>query len=284
VWQRDGMADERIGFIGLGAMGAPMARRLVDAGYKVTVWNRTRSRGEPLAAAGARVAATPAEVGRAADVTITMVSDATALEAVAGDVLDGGSVLVDMSTVGPQAIVALAERVRPDGGLLDAPVLGSVPQATEGTLRIFVGGDAGLVRRVEPVLAVLGEPVHVGPLGSGAAAKLVANSTLFGVLAVLGEAIALGEGLGLPRDTVFDVLATTPLADQAERRRGAIEDGSYPTRFSLSLALKDADLVLGGTGHDLRAAAAARSWLADADEAGLGALDYTAVLRHIVDG
>src|SRR5439155_143956 len=115
--------------------------------------------------------------------------------------------------------------------------------------------------------------------GTGAAAKLVANSTLFAVIAALGEAIALGEKLGISRDKVFEVLAATPLAAQAERRRSALEQDSYPPRFKLSLARKDAELLVEaakGAGVDLRLAEAARSWLADAERAGLGDLDYSA--------
>jgi 3-hydroxyisobutyrate dehydrogenase-like beta-hydroxyacid dehydrogenase len=280
-----------IGFIGLGAMGAPMAQRLVNAGHQLTVWNRTRSRCEPLAASGARIAATPADASRAGEIVITMISDSTALRAVTGGAegalagLRPRSVLVDMSTVGPDAILDLAQQVPSGVGLLDAPVLGSVAEARAGSLRIFVGGEEALVSEVRTVLEVLGGPVHVGPLGHGAAAKLVANSTLFGALCILGEAIALGEGLGLSRDAVFEVLAATPVAAQAERRRPAIDDASYPPRFTLALARKDADIILTAAAEaalDLRVAAAARSWLVDADEAGWGALDYTAVLAGLL--
>jgi 3-hydroxyisobutyrate dehydrogenase/2-hydroxy-3-oxopropionate reductase len=191
-----------------------------------------------------------------------------------------------MSTVGPRAVHGLARELPAEIGLADAPVLGSVTEAEAGSLRIFVGGDAELFGRIRPVLAVLGDPLYVGELGSGAAAKLVANSTLFAVICALGEAIALGEGLGLSRETVFDVLAATPLAAQAERRRRAIESASYPQRFKLSLARKDAELVLAAAkeaGVDLRLAEAARTWFAEAEEAGLGALDYSAVFARLLD-
>jgi 3-hydroxyisobutyrate dehydrogenase-like beta-hydroxyacid dehydrogenase len=280
-----------VAFLGLGAMGAPMARRLVDAGHALTVWNRTPSRSEPLVAAGARLADTPAAASEQSEIVITMVSDARALRAVCdGPVgalagLRSGSVLVEMSTSGPDAVRDLAARLPSGTGLLDAPVLGSVPEAREGSLRIFVGGDDALLQRARPVLEVVGEPVHVGPLGSGIAAKLVANSTLFAVLGALAEAIALGEAAGLTREVVFDVLAATPLGAQAERRRPAVETRSYPARFTLSLARKDADLVAGAAqqlGLDLRVADAARSWLVGAEAAGLGALDYSAVLAYVL--
>jgi 3-hydroxyisobutyrate dehydrogenase-like beta-hydroxyacid dehydrogenase len=280
-----------VAFLGLGAMGAPMARRIVLAGHDVTVWNRTAARAEPLAAAGARVGATAAEAARAADVVVTMLSDASALEAVTrGEdgvlgALRRGAVLVEMSTAGPAAIAELAARMPPGAALVDAPVLGSVTEASEGSLRIFVGGEQDAYERVAPLLDTLGDPVRVGPLGSGAAAKLVANSTLFAVVAALGEAIALGDAYDLPRDVVFDVLERTPLGPQAGRRRESIETRTHPPRFTLALARKDAELVAAAAGEreaDLRVANAAMSWLVEADDAGLGAHDYSAVLAHIL--
>lgn len=138
------------------------------------------------------------------------------------------------------------------------------------------------------MLEALGTPQHVGELGAGAAAKLVANSTLFSVLGALGEAISLGEGLGLSRETIFGVLSGTPLGGQAERRRAVLESDDDPeTRFALALARKDAGLVTAAAeqaGRDLRVAAAAERWLADAVDAGHGEDDYSVVLRTIVGG
>jgi 3-hydroxyisobutyrate dehydrogenase len=132
---------------------------------------------------------------------------------------------------------------------------------------------------------VLGSPLHVGGLGAGTAAKLVANNVLFGVLGVLGESLALGRSLGLRTDRLFAVLDTTPIAAQAHRRRGLIDSGEYPTRFALSLARKDARLIAGvarTSELDLRLATAALSWLESAVDAGLGDQAYTAVLGHVL--
>src|SRR5436309_1007475 len=129
-------------------------------------------------------------------------------------------------------------------------------------------------------------PLDAGPLGSGAAAKLVANSTLFGTIGVLGEALALADALGLSRNTAFDVLSRSPLGEQAERRREAIEAGDYRPRFPISLAHKDAELVAAAAAAsriDLRLAEAARSWLADADTASWGERDYAAVVAWILE-
>lgn len=279
-----------IAFVGLGAMGGRVARRLLDAGHQVLAWNRTPARIAELA--GATAAPSPAAAAAGADVVMTMVSDPSALRAVT-EGPDGvaagagrGTTVIEMSTVGPAAVARLAS-VLPDGvGLLDAPVLGSLSEVESGALTIFIGGPAALAERWTALLATLGTPLHVGQLGAGAAAKLVANSTLLGVLGVLGEAVALADGLGLSRAATHQVLAVSPLAAQAQRRLPAVESGQYPLRFALSLARKDAALVAdaaAGAGAQMRLAAAALAWLADAEAAGKGQQDYTAVLGHIID-
>lgn len=281
----------KVAVIGLGAMGSRMAYRLMDAGHAITVWNRTPSRVDPLAARGATVAASPAEAASQVDVAITMVANPAALQAVtegpegvaAG--IAGSATLVEMSTVGPDAVSRLAS-VLPDGvGLLDAPVLGSLAEAESGALTIFVGGPAPLAEQWQPLLAVLGTPLYVGPRGAGAAAKLVANSTLFGVLGILGEALALARGLGLSDEAAFAVLAATPLAAQAQRREPAIASGQYSPRFPLALAHKDATLVIeaaAALGIDMRLGRAAQTWLADAAATGWANQDYTAILARIL--
>jgi 3-hydroxyisobutyrate dehydrogenase-like beta-hydroxyacid dehydrogenase len=280
-----------VAVIGLGAMGSRMAGRFLDAGHGLVVWNRTTGRTAELIDLGAEAAETPAEAARLAEAVITMVSDPSALREVtegpAGVVAgaDASTTVIQMSTVGPEAVSRLASALPAGTGLLDAPVLGSVAEAESGSLQVFLGGPADLVGRWTPLLSTVGRPVHLGPLGAGSAAKLVANSTLFGVLGVLGEALALARALGLSSDAAFEVLAVTPLAAQAERRRPSIESGDYPTRFSLSLARKDADLIRDAAesvGAELRLGAAARAWLAEAEAAGWGERDYSAMLAHIL--
>jgi 3-hydroxyisobutyrate dehydrogenase-like beta-hydroxyacid dehydrogenase len=271
-------------------MGARIARRLLDAGHELSVWNRSAAKAEPLTALGAAAAPSPAEAACRAEVVITMVADPAALAAVTEgrDGVAAGvgaqTTVVQMSTVGPAATARLASALPAETGLLDAPVLGSRDEAEAGTLQIFAGGPEELVERWTPLLATLGSVVHVGPVGAGTAAKLVANTTLVGVIGVLGEALAVGKGLGLSRESLFEVLATTPLAAQAERRRAAFESGDYPPRFTLSLARKDADLIVAAAGAasvDVRLVEAARSWLAEAEAAGAGRDDYSAVLARI---
>jgi 3-hydroxyisobutyrate dehydrogenase-like beta-hydroxyacid dehydrogenase len=267
----------RIAVLGLGAMGSRIARRLLDAGHDVVVWNRTLEK----AAGFPEIAPSPAAAAAEADAVITMLANPQALREVSRDIAP--RTLIEMSTVGPAAIHELAAALPAETDLLDAPVLGSRAEAEAGTLQIFVGATPELYSKWAPLFEPLGTPHHLGGLGAGAAAKLVANLTLVGTLTLLGEAVRLADRLGLSRDAAFEVLATTPIAAQAERRREALETNEFPPRFPLSLAHKDAELVVAAAA-DLRLAQAARSWLADADQASWGERDYSALLAWILGG
>ena len=282
-----------VGVVGLGAMGSRMARRLLDAGHELVVWNRTAEKATDLVALGASAAKRPAEVARRADAVMTMVADPSALR----DVSEGpdgmaaaatpSTTVIEMSTVGPAAVERLASVLPEGSALLDAPVLGSLSEAESGSLKIFAGGPASLYERWAPLLSELGSVLHVGPLGTGAGAKLIANTTLFSVIGALDEALALARALGLPQDKAFEVLKATPLAAPAERRRPSIESGDYPPRFVLSLARKDVDLILdaaGSGGADLRLIEAMRTWLKEAEKSGSGDRDYSSVLDLIING
>lgn len=280
-----------VAVVGLGGMGTAIATRLLEAGHDVVVWNRSPEKVAPLVERGGLTAATPAEAAARADALITSVADQAALRAVSGgaDGFAAGAhpslLVLEMSTVGPAAIADLRTTLPEQTALIDAPVLGSRSEAADGTLTVFAGGSASDIERARPLLAQLGIVVHVGALGSGAAAKLVANATLFGTLALLGEAIAFARGLGLSDAEVYDVLKATPLAAQAERRRRVIDAGDYRPRFALRLARKDVELIRAAAtaaGTELRVVDAAGAWLVDAEAAGFGELDYTALLARIV--
>jgi 3-hydroxyisobutyrate dehydrogenase-like beta-hydroxyacid dehydrogenase len=280
----------KLAFIGLGLMGTPMATRLLEAGHDVTVWNRTAEKTEPLTDRGAAAAATPMAAVAGADAAITMVTNAAALEQVVfgengvATALAPGQLLIDMSTVGPDAVRSIASRLADGVAMVDAPVRGSVPQATTGRLAIYVGADEACFARVQPILAPLGTLHHVGGLGAGAATKVVVNSTLGAAIAAFGEALALGDDFGLERSVVLDVLSDTPIASTVEAKRANVESGNYPASFKLSLALKDLNLVVqiaGRSGRRLDLAAASRDWLRQAAEAGAGDLDYSAVIPTI---
>jgi 3-hydroxyisobutyrate dehydrogenase-like beta-hydroxyacid dehydrogenase/putative methionine-R-sulfoxide reductase with GAF domain len=282
---------DSVAVLGLGAMGSRIATRLLDSGRRVVVWNRTREKSEELRRRGAETAQTPALAVASVAVAVTMLADPDALLAVVqgpdgiAEALRPDQTLVEMSTVGPSAVMRVRDAVTAGVSVVDAPVLGSIDEAEAGSLVIFVGATEDDATRLHPLLTELGQPLHVGPPGAGAAAKLVANSTLFGSLAVLGEALSLADRLGLERDVVFDVLSRTPIAGQAERRRAALASSSYPRRFGLSLARKDAALVAeegARAGTDLRVAQAALSWLTAAEAGGAGNSDYTALLETIL--
>jgi HAD superfamily hydrolase (TIGR01450 family) len=268
-----------------------MATRLLNSGYELIVWNRSREKALPLLERGAVMADTPAEAAARAAVLITMLADPAALRAVTeGEqgIAAGATAsltVIEMSTVGPAGVAWLSAALPAGVGLLDAPVLGSVEAAETGSLVIVVGGTKTRVERWRELLSTLGSPIHVGPLGSGQAAKLVANASHFATLATLGEVIALARGLRLSHHALYEVLAATPLAAQAQRRQAAIEDGDYPPRFPLALACKDAELIHQAAvagGVQLRVGEVAASWFRDAEAEGRGDRDYTAVLATIL--
>ena len=179
----------KVAVVGLGAMGSRIATRLLTAGHDLVVWNRSPEKLDPLLAQGAVVAVTPAEAATRADVLITMVAGPEALRAVSDgrDGLFAGAgaplTVIEMSTVGPAAVLELARKLPAGVTLVDAPVLGSTAAAEAGTLTVFAGGPDDVVVAVRPLLERLGTVHHVGKLASGAAAKLVANAALLGSVA-----------------------------------------------------------------------------------------------------
>jgi 3-hydroxyisobutyrate dehydrogenase-like beta-hydroxyacid dehydrogenase len=275
-----------IAFVGLGQMGLPMAGRLLDAGYDLVVWNRTAEKAEPLVARGARLVETPADAARQSEVVITMLASPDALEEVVfgpgglAEGMDEGHTLIEMSTVGPDVVRDLAERVPDDVDVIDAPVLGSVPQATDGSLKIFVGAETELFEEWTPLLETIGRPIYLGPPGSGAAMKLVTNSILGALMTGLAEALTLSDAFALEQSTVLDILAESPIGVTVRSKRELIESGHFPANFKLSLAAKDLRLVSAtaeSAGLALPLATAARAWFDLADSQGLGGLDYSAV-------
>lgn len=281
----------KLAFLGLGQMGTPMATRLLGAGHDVIVWNRTSAKTRPLVDLGAAAAATPAEAVAGVDAAITMVANPQALQDVLFDDADGvvdalrpGQRLIDMSTVGVETIRSVAGQLPGYVTLVDAPVRGSVPQATAGTLAIYVGATRDAFDAVQPLLAPLGTPHHVGGPGAGAATKMVVNLVLGVAITAFGEALALGGRLGLDRATLLDVLAESPIGTTVKTKRANVESGDYPPSFKLRHALKDVRLATetAQPGQDLAVAAAARGWFEQAETAGAEDLDYSAVIATIV--
>ena len=281
----------KIGFLGLGEMGSPMAGRLLQAGHEVVVWNRSADRTAPLAQQGAAVAASPAKAAAGRDFVITMLATPEALEQVMfgaeglAPALSAGQILIDMSTVGPDEVRSAASRLPKGTSLVDAPVRGSVPAATSGRLDIFVGATDEDYERVRPILETLGSVRHTGGPGSGAAMKLVANLALGAAMVTLGEALSLGDSLELGRSIVLDVLADSPIGPIVKVKRANVESGQFAPTFKLRHAEKDLRLVTetaAARGRDLKQAKANRAWLDEAAEHGAADLDFSAVVATIV--
>jgi 3-hydroxyisobutyrate dehydrogenase len=271
-------------------MGTPMASRLIAAGHDVTVWNRTADRTAALAQQGAAVARSPKAAGAGADFVITMLATPEALEQVlfgtAGLAfgLSPGQIVIDMSTVGLDEVLSVAARLPEAVSFVDAPVRGSVPQATAGKLDIFVGANVGDYERVRPILQSLGSVRRMGGLGSGAAMKLVANLTLGAAIVALGEALSLGESFALDRHALLDALTESPIGPIVAAKRANVESGEFTPSFKLQLAAKDLRLVMeagAARGRELKQAKANRAWLDEAAKRGAADLDFSAVVLTI---
>jgi 3-hydroxyisobutyrate dehydrogenase-like beta-hydroxyacid dehydrogenase len=278
-----------VGFAGIGRMGLAMARNLLAAGFPLVVWNRTAERCVPLVDAGARAAAEPRGLADA-EVVVTMVSDGDAarsvlLESGLLDELRRGSIVLEMSTIGPAAVAELAAEAERGGvRLLDAPVSGSVSVAEAGELFAMVGGDREAYARGAPVLdAMTKGHVLLGPSGAGAAMKLAVNAMVAVTNESLAETLALAERFGIARERAYDVLAGGVLASPfVLYKRGAfLSPDTEPVAFTTALILKDVSLALdlaAGLGVRLPAAAAASGVLEEALRNGLADADMASVM------
>ncbi|MER7456771.1 NAD(P)-binding domain-containing protein [Micromonospora sp. NPDC126480] len=251
------LAMDAVALLGTGTMGTAIGRRLLATGQRLTVWNRTRARADPLVAAGARATGAAAEAVRDADVVITMLTDATAVREVLGaaaGALRPGAHVVEMSTIGPRATRDLARLLPATVPLVDAPVAGSAGAAEAGRLVVLAGGAPAALDRVAPVLDRLGTVRRCGGPGSGAALKLVLNTALVTGVTAVADALAVAAAAGVDRRTAIEALATGPLSGAVAR---ATTTGAA---FAVALAAKDARLALAALGDDapapvLRAAA-----------------------------
>ncbi len=240
-----------IGFIGMGHMGSHMAPRLIDAGYHLTIYDRTREKAQAIA--GATVAETPKEAAAHSEVIISIVTDDAALDEVMlgpNGALAGthtGSVIIDMSTVSPRASRQLFQAAKAKGvAMLDAAVSGSVPQVEQVSLVIFVGGEQETYEQCQPILAILGQSsFYMGSSGMGTTMKLVVNTLLGLGMQALAEAIALGEKAGISQEVLLDVLGQTAVLTPGQKSKLAnVKHGQYPTQFALSLQQKDLRLII----------------------------------------
>ncbi len=280
-----------LGFVGLGVMGGRIAKRLLDAGHRVTGYNRTASKARWLVDAGMRLAGTPREAARASEIVFSMVADTAALATVTDGpdgVLAGlgaGQVYVEMSTVSPAASRALAQRVAETGArMLDAPVSGSVATLEQGRLSIMVGGDRETFDRVRPVLLDIGPTVtYVGPNGQAALMKIATNLNVAVQTLAFCEAVLLAEKGGIPREVAVRVLLASAIASPMLGYRGPfVLEMPEEAWFDVDMMQKDLLLALDAgraLGVPLPTTAVTNEFLTAARALGLEEQDFAAVFQ-----
>ena len=283
-----------LGFVGLGLIGSRIVKRLLDAGHQVLGYNRTLAKAESLIQAGMQWQDSPRAVAQAADITFSMVMDTAALSSITeGDDgilagLSAGKIYVDMSTVSPRLTRDLARRVADSGAdMLDAPVSGSVPAVESGTLTIYVGGDAKVLEKVQPVFEQLSQKViHVGENGQAVSMKIAINLNLPIQLVSLFESVLLAERSGIPRTVALDSLLNSVAASPAMKYRAPFMlKMPEEVWFSAAMMKKDIKLALElgeETGVSLQTAKLVDEMLDKAIDMGWGDEDF-AVLYKVVE-
>ena len=285
------MERHRIGFIGLGSMGLGMASNLAESGYELAVYNRTRTKSEEVGKLGARVADSPADAAREADVVMLSLADQHVVESmlhgddgVFGSLREGGYV-VDMSTVPPGFARDLAARASEAGyHALDACVLGNPQHSREGDLRVMVGGAEEDFQTIEPVLQTLGKEItYLGGNGMGATMKLVLNMLMGVQMPALAEAVVFGERAGLPRQKILEMIAASGYSSPVMKFRcGMMGRRAFQqAAFKLGLMRKDMMLVLSESqelGVPMPVSESAYAMLTAANQQGLGDFDVAAIL------
>ncbi|MGW0615444.1 NAD(P)-dependent oxidoreductase [Streptomyces sp. NPDC002788] len=287
-----------VGFIGLGAMGLPMAANLAEAGFDVLAWNRSRPSLEAAVAAGCRAAGRPAQVAGAARVVVTMLPDLPQVRVLlegpdgllAGAGPGGMDTLVVMGTVSPVAVRVLAGELRPHGiEVVDAPVSGGVTGARDAALSIMAGGTADAVERVRPYLAAMGSTVRrMGDIGAGSLAKACNQLVVAGTLVALAEAVLLGERGGLEPAALLEVLAGGLAASEVlTQKRHHLADSDFTPSGPARYLHKDLGFVLDCAADadvTLPLSATVAGLYAEIDSGGLGDLDNSVVLRLLREG
>ncbi len=284
-----------VAVLGLGAMGHAFAANLVKKGFTVRGWNRTRQRGEDLAAEGMTLCDTPRQAASHAQVIIVMLPDgACAADVISGpegvlDILDSGAIIAQMGTIGSDATDRLSRQVeqsRPDVVFLDAPVSGTKTPAENAQITVLASGDRQRAAAIEPVFSAIAKGTKwFGPAGGGSRMKLVVNAWLIAMVQGMSESLQLARELGFTPTDFWDVLEGGPLAaPYVKNKLEMIKSDNYEPQMQLIWALKDANLALDAAGADrlpgLRTTAAI--WQ-QAVDAGLGELDIAVVYRYLCE-
>ncbi len=284
---------EKVGFIGLGIMGKPMAKNLLEAGHELVVYNRTAEKAEELAGDGATVAGSPKEVAEQSDVIITMLPDSPQVEEVLageGGVLEGireGSLIVDMSTISPVVTRDLAAKAGEHGAsMLDAPVSGGDVGAIDGTLSIMVGGSEADFERAGPLFEAMGKTItHVGEVGAGQVVKAANQIVVALTIEAVSEALVLGSKAGVDPAKILDVLGGGLAGNKVmEVKREKMLGHSFDPGFKIELHHKDLGIALA-TGREygvsLPVTAVVDQMLETLKAKGRGDRDHSAILTLI---
>ncbi len=284
---------QKVGFIGLGIMGAPMALNLIKAGFQVTGYNRSADKAAPIEKAGGRIAATPAEAAKDADFVMSIVRDSAASEIVmtgANGVLETvrpGAIIIDSATISPVVSRRLAcHAAGKQASFLDAPVTGSKQGAEKGELTFMIGGEPEALERAMPVLSVLGKKhIHCGPNGAGLSAKLAQNAIQATMVEVFAEGFVLAAKAGIKPETMFEII-------QSSLARAALTDfkapfifkGDFTPYFPLKWMHKDLTLAMEAAyaqGVPMPTAATVKEVYGAARAQGKGDQDYAAVITFL---
>lgn len=279
-----------MGLIGLGNMGTAIAERLLDAGYPLVVHNRSRAKAEALEDRGASVADTPADLVAQAEVVVTSLPNDDAFEAVAEQVVDAarpGTLLVDVSTVSPEASARIASLAEPAGvGYLRAPVSGNPSVVRAGNLSFIVSGESDVLERARPVLLAIGPTInHVGEAEQARVVKLAINLMIAVLAQVMSEALVLGEASGVSREALLEVMGSSAAgAPFVKYKTEPLLRDDFSATFTTALMEKDIDLVLDAAddaGVGLPLAREMKAHLRAAIEAGYGDDDFIALFLHL---
>ncbi|XAR67610.1 hypothetical protein NMG60_11002440 [Bertholletia excelsa] len=288
-----GEIPESVGFLGLGIMGSPMARNLIKAGCNVTVWNRTKSKCDPLLSLGAKYKSSPEEVAASCDVTFAMLADPeSAVDVACGEYgaakgMSPGKGYVDVSTVDGATSKLISSDIKAAGALfLEAPVSGSKKPAEDGQLIFLTAGDRPLFDAVAPLLDIMGKSrFYLGDVGNGAAMKLVVNMIMGSMMASFSEGLILSEKVGLDPSVLVEVVSQGAISAPMYSMKGpTMVQSLYPTAFPLKHQQKDLRLALGlaeSVSQPTPIAAAANELYKLAKSYGLSDQDFSAVLEAL---
>ncbi|PON48166.1 3-hydroxyisobutyrate dehydrogenase-related [Parasponia andersonii] len=283
----------KVGFLGTGIMGLPMAQNLIKVGYDVTVWNRTKSKCDPLISLGAKYKSSPEEVAASCDVTFAMLSDPeSAIEVACGKHgaargLSSGKGYVDVSTVDGATSKLISQHIKATGALfLEAPVSGSKKPAEDGQLIFLAAGDKSLYETVAPCLDIMGKSrFYLGDVGNGASMKLVVNMVMGSMMASFSEGLLLSEKVGLDPSVLVKVISQGAISAPMFAMKGpSMIQSLYPTAFPLKHQQKDLRLALGlaeSVSQSTPIAAAANELYKVAKSQGLSDQDFSAVIEAL---